>query len=118
MEQTSKPAIAGILIIISGVLGLIAGLGSFIGFGVVSGNFGVPTGYIPPFVPGLVMVTAIILTIMSIVTIVGGVYSLKRKIWGLALAGAIMSIFVAFPLGLALGIAAIVLLIMSANEFA
>ncbi len=43
----------------------------------------------------------------------GGIFTLQRKRWGLALAGAIVAIL---PFSL-LGMAAIVLIILSKNEF-
>lgn len=49
MEKTNKPTAAGILNIISGALGIIGAISMFIGFGVVSGALGIPTGYIPGF---------------------------------------------------------------------
>ena len=100
MEKTSKPTTAGILAIISGVLGLILAVSYFIGFGVVSGALGIPTGYIPGFVPGIVLGMAIPTLIIAILALVGGIYALQRKKWGLALAGSIAAILAFFPLGI------------------
>ena len=113
MEKTNKPTVAGILAIISGVLGLIWAISLFIGFGVVSGALDIPTGYIPEFVPGLVLGLAIPSAIIAVLAIVGGVYALQRKMWGWALAGSILAILAFLPLG----IAATVLAAQSKNEF-
>ena len=113
MEKTNKPTNAGILDIISGVLGLIWAGCLFIGFGVTSGALGIPTGYIPPFVPGLVLGMAIVSTIAAILALVGGVYAVQRKMWGWALAGSIAAILAFFPLG----IPAVILAAQSRNEF-
>ena len=113
MEKTNKPTVAGILAIISGVLGLIWAVSLFIGFGVTSGALGIPTGYIPGFVPGLVMGMGILSAIIGILALVGGIHALQRKKWGLALAGSIAAILSTFILG----ILAILFTAQSKNEF-
>ena len=113
MEKTNKPTVAGILAIISGVLGLIWATSMFIGYGVVTGALGIPTGYIPEFVPGIVLGTAIPTLIIAVVALVGGIYALQRKMWGWALAGSICAILAFLPLG----IAATVLAAQSKDEF-
>ena len=113
MEKTNKPTNAGILCIITGALELIWAACCFIGFGVTSGALGIPTGYIPPFVPGLVLGTATVATIIGILALVGGIYAVQRKSWSLALAGSIAAILAFFPLG----IPAVILAAQSRNEF-
>jgi hypothetical protein len=51
--------------------------------------------------------------------LIGGIYTLRRKIWGLALAGAISSILASIPLlgGIPLGKAATILVALSKDEF-
>jgi len=49
----------------------------------------------------------------SILAIVSGIYALQRKNWGMALAGSIAALFCSAPLG----IAAIILIALSKNEF-
>ena len=113
MEKTNKPANAGILCVITGALELIWATCLFIGFGVTSGALNIPTGYIPAFVPGLVLGMAIVSTIAAILALVGGVYAMQRKRWGWALAGSIAAILVFFPLG----IPAVIFAAQSRNEF-
>ena len=55
----------------------------------------------------------ILLIILGTVAIVGGIYALRRKNWGLALAGSIC----ALPAGLILGILAIIFVIKGKGEF-
>ena len=102
MEKTWKPTAAGILCIIAGVIGVITGLvvatiGGMVGaiFGAAFGLFGVPS------------------IILGIIAIVGGSYALKRRIWGLALAGSICAL-VGFGI---LGILAIIFVILGKGEF-
>ncbi|MBN2463117.1 MAG: hypothetical protein JXB43_05900 [Dehalococcoidia bacterium] len=61
----------------------------------------------------VVITLAIFSLIVSILAIVGGIYALRRKNWGMALAGAIAAFFCSAPLG----IAAIVFTALSKNEF-
>ncbi|MFC2071363.1 hypothetical protein ACFLUU_01410 [Chloroflexota bacterium] len=56
---------------------------------------------------------ALFVTLISILGIVGGVYALKRKRWGLALAGAIAGTFTFFPCG----IPAIIFVTLAKQEF-
>ena len=115
MEKTSKPITSGILDIISGALSFFWAISLFIGFAITSEAWTVPggVGYIPDFVPGLILVWAIIAIIITAITLVGGIYAIQRKMWGWALAGSILAIIAFFPLG----IAATVLAAQSKNEF-
>jgi hypothetical protein len=80
-ERTWKPKAAGVLCIIAGVIDL----GPVVAVAVLSGllvpNFG-GIGFIvfAPLIP---------LLLFGIIQIVGGTYALRRRRWGLALAGAI-----------------------------
>ena len=102
MEKTNKPTTAGILNIITGALGVIWAICLFIGYAVVSGACVVPggIGYIPEFVPGIVLGMAIPTLILAILALVGGIFAVQRKQWGWTLAGSIAAILVFFPLGI------------------
>ncbi len=113
MEKTNRPTVAGILTIISGVFGLIGTISLFIGFGVTSRAFGIPIGYIPAFVPGLILFMAILSALIDILALLGGIYAIQQKMWGLSLAGAIAAIMVFLPLG----IPAVILIAQAKNEF-
>jgi len=89
--QTWKPTVAGTLTISAGAFGLIVGI--------------VLIGRSPLFIVGLVAI------IISIVALAGGVCALKRRVWGLALAGSICSVFCW------LGIPAIIFIALSKQEF-
>jgi hypothetical protein len=51
--------------------------------------------------------------LISILAIIGGVYALKKKLWGLALAGSIAALLSSFILG----IASIIFTIMGKEQF-
>ena len=130
METTStrtwKPTVAGILNIISGVVGLIVAVGmimAMIMIGSTSDSWGYipefPFYTVPPFVPNILLIIAILLASVSMLALAGGIYALKRKRWGLALAGSISAIFASTPLlrMLPLGILATIFIAMAKDEF-
>ena len=103
MEHTWKPTAAGILCIVAGAAAAISGLGLTVLGGVIGVPFG--AGWMGAFgVPWIVF---------GVIAIVGGVYSLKRRAWGLALAGSICALSGYFILGLL----AIIFVAMGKNEF-
>jgi hypothetical protein len=107
-NKTWMPTVAGILDIIAGSWGLILAL-LFVFLGVVMRS--VPD--IPPYLFPIFTALAVPFAIVGILAIVGGIYALQRKIWGLALAGSIAAFFPSWILG----IAAIVFTALSKNEF-
>jgi len=107
MEKTWKPTTAGILSIVAGVFGLIAAIVVGVIGGTIAGLEEIPG------LGTLFAAIAIPLIILAIVAIVGGIYALKRRIWGLALAGTICSLFSVWLLG----IPAIIFVILGKSEF-
>jgi hypothetical protein len=60
--------------------------------------------------------------VLGTVAIAGGIFAIRRKVWGLALAGAVCAIVPPHPWGSliwtpALGILAVVLVVLSKSEF-
>ncbi len=114
--QTWKPTAAGILEIIGGSLQIITGLAVVLFSGAVAGGLrpGLPYGGglgLPiPMIAGV----GLPLLLLGVVAIVGGIFALKRKAWGLALAGGICALFPPYSL---LGILAIVFIALSKEEF-
>ena len=107
-KKTWMPMTAGILDIVAGGFGLIGAL-AFVFVGGIM-RF-LPD--VPPFLWPIFTAFAVPFAIVAILAIVGGVYALRRKIWGLALAGSIAAFFSSWVLG----IAAIVFTSLSKNEF-
>ncbi len=104
MQKTWKPTVGGILAIIAGALQVIVGIamaavggigGAFIGMGWLSA-IGAP------------------LIILGVIALVGGIYSLKRRIWGLALAGSICALVDPWFI---LGVLAIIFISLGKGEF-
>ena len=121
MEKTWKPTTAGILTIIAGCLGIGAGALitlSAIPLGLVGAMAGAikDLGIISGLLAGLAGVIGIIgagMIGMGTVAVVGGIYALKRRTWGFALAGTILATICSTPLG----ILAIIFVSMGKREF-
>jgi hypothetical protein len=116
MEKTWKPTTAGILSIIAGSLGAISGIViAVVGGAIAAGLKSIPaipeifTTVAIPVIGGI----GIPRIILGIVAILGGVYALERRKWGLALAGAICSLICVFFLG----ILAIIFVAIGKDEF-
>jgi hypothetical protein len=103
MQETWKPTVGGILAIIAGAIELIIGI-------VVAavGSFGWFFGM------GWFSAVGAPLVILGIIAIVGGAYALRRRVWGLALAGSICALFGPWAL---LGILAIIFVSLGKGEF-
>ncbi len=124
MEKTWKPTTAGILNIIAGVLSLLGAIGVIIGIIVFVfvgsapflaygwGDLG-DLGIGPNFLIIILVIAAIFSAIIGIFPLIGGIYALQRKKWGLVLAGSIVAILGSTPLG----IAATILTAISKDEF-
>lgn len=132
MERTWKPTAGGVLSIISGILEILIGV-AIIFFGSIVGMLGENWPYLnevwpelgdlamlTPYEIGMIGVTAliigIIILVFGVIALVGGIHSIKRKRWGLALAGAILS-FPFLPLGGILGILAVIFISLGKGEF-
>ncbi|MFC2050173.1 hypothetical protein ACFLTN_03230 [Chloroflexota bacterium] len=111
MKKTWRPTTAGILDIVTGVFTLISVLGLIIGFVVTSS--GEVAGEVPAFVPSIIVILATFYLIVGVLGLIGGIYALQRKKWGLALTGSIAITFFWFILG----IPAIVFTVQSRKEF-
>jgi len=112
MERTWKPTTAGILSIVAGAFNLIAGIAiACVGAACLDPW----TGYMGKTCLWFGAIGAPLIVI-GIVAIVGGVFALRRRIWGLALAGAICALFP--PPVVVLGILSIIFLALSKEEFA
>jgi len=118
LPKTVMPTVGGILSIISGALGFIT-IAFFLTFGSVFGaaiarevlsSLGYWQAGLPLTIIGII---AILLLCVNIVAIIGGIYAIQRRGWGMALAGAICSVF---PSQI-LGVLAVVFIAISRREF-
>lgn len=99
MKKTCKPTVAGILSIIAGVFTLIGFIALIIG-GFATSSHAFFKGLVPDVnVAAICFGLSVLFLIIGVLAILGGVYALQRKRWGLALAGSILVIFTSFYLG-------------------
>ena len=117
VTKTPMPVIAGVLDIVHAVFGLLCFIGLLIAIIAVSG-VGAAIYYGPAWGANMVPLAvlwsiAIPCIISTILSLIGGVFAIQRKKWGLALAGSIAAIFPTFIFG----VAAVVLIALSKNEF-
>jgi len=104
MERTWKGTTAGILTIIGGICGIAVGaILATVGAAFLMG------------IPGLELMAGIGVGIIAIgvVALIAGIFTLRRKSWGFALAGAILALFPIIPLG----VLAIIFVAMGKSEF-
>lgn len=105
-KKTWLPTVAGILSIVAGAFELLVGMA-------IGGVGAILTTFMS--MPGLGAFVGFPLMALGIVAVIGGICSIRRRVWGLALAGAICSLF--FPHITVLGILAIVFVAVSKREF-
>jgi hypothetical protein len=119
--QQNNAKIGGILSIVAGSMGCVSALfmiafAFFMGF-VTRGEVYHGSYYSADDVLNIMMVVYVILgvigIIISVLAIIGGIFSLRKKVWGLALAGAIAGVLTFFPCG----VVAVIFTAMGKPEF-
>jgi hypothetical protein len=103
MERTWKPTTAGVLCIIAGAISVIIGI-VIAAVGGIGWFFGIPW----------ISAIGAPIIVVGIIAIVGGSYALKRRVWGLALAGSICALIGPWVI---LGILAIIFVSLGKGEF-
>ena len=130
MNKISKTIIAGILLIIAGTLSVIMWMGlaamdiSIIEttiipeFESISSEYGSMT-FSAESMKDLFVICGTIGFFLSVFTILGGIISIKRQMWGVALAGSILGIFTIGPLfaSSVLSLIGLILIVTSKSEF-
>ena len=121
-NKSSTPMIAGILLIIAGVLALLSWVSvitmatSIIDISMLQEMDVTMT---VERAREILVICGTIGCILAIFPILGGIVALKRKLWGMALAGGILGLFTIGPLFLSsiLALIGIILVITSRKEF-
>ena len=103
MERTWKPTAAGILCVIAGAIAVITGI-------VVAVVGGIGWLFWMPWFSAI----GVPIIVVGVIAIVGGSYALKRRAWGLALAGSICALLGPWAI---LGILAIIFVSLGKGEF-
>jgi uncharacterized membrane protein HdeD (DUF308 family) len=117
MENNWMPKVAGILDIVAGSIGILMTCFMALWFAFISYLIPMNGNEFNDFPATFLLIFmipfAIFMLAAGILAIVGGVHALKRKKWGLALAGSIGALFAQ----LALGVVAIIFTVMGKKEF-
>ena len=117
-----KSTVGGILSIVAGALGLVGGLillmvtlfmSSAFNDPAIFGDFSTTDGQFLTIFSVIYGVAGVFGIIVGALGIVGGIFSIQRKRWGWALAGAIAGCLSFLPLG----VGAVVLVAMGKSEF-
>ena len=101
--RTWKGTTAGVLTIIGGIIGIVAGGFAILGTAFLAGMTGFE--FLGAIGAGFLA--------LGIIALIGGIFALRRRKWGLALTGAIFALFPAVPLG----VVAIIFIAMAKKEF-
>ena len=115
--QDAKPTIAGVLDIIAGAMSLV-GSGVFVVIAVVISRTINLSGHAEAEVLSalplaILLPLALFGVIVGLVAVVGGAATLRRRRFGLAVAGAVAALFAFFPVG----IPALILTVLSQKDF-
>jgi len=109
VPKTWKPTVSGILDIVGGALSILGAIAVFLGIlffipiSMSAGPGPVPEmgcWMIPGILEAILPIAAVYFLIVGILPIIGGIYALRRKKWGLALAGSIAAIFGSSVMGI------------------
>jgi hypothetical protein len=115
MNRTSLPVAAGIICIVVGALSLIGGFFMSLFFSVMSASTYWEGTISSENVSVIAWVLFLPYLVVCVLSIVGGVFALRRKTWGLALTGAICCLLTWWAW--MAGVAAIILVVLSKKEF-
>ena len=102
--NSSYPVVAGVLSLVSGAFGILGSIAmilvSVFFWSSISIEANTPDEF-PFFIfQAIYLVWGIVILVLSILAIIGGIFSLQRKHWGMALTGAIASILTFLPAGI------------------
>ncbi len=114
LKTSPIPVAAGIILLTTGIVSL----GFCIYYLVFFKTEGEDMSNI--FISGIAQIGAGIMLIPALITIMGGIFSLMKKKWGLALTGAIICLFliiVPYFIASILGIGAVILIIIGRKDF-
>ncbi|MFQ6106300.1 MAG: hypothetical protein ACE5QF_01745 [Thermoplasmata archaeon] len=109
VEKTAKPVIGGILIIIGALAGIIGGA-----MMIWAGSLFLPIPTVGFDLGGIFAICGIIWILLSLIGILGGVFAMQRKHFGLAIVGGIFSLLFGFFI---FGLIGLILVAISKNEF-
>lgn len=119
-QSTVMSLIGGVLVVISGLLGIILGLILAVLSSSITDLMGGMYGEdVLSAVEGILVTCGVIWFIIGLVALIGGVFAIRRKKWGIAIVGGVFALFTIGPyfLGSILGLIGLILIAISKDEF-
>jgi hypothetical protein len=120
VRRSPSPVVGGILVLIAGLLAL-GNAVAFLSYTAADlENTGVtlPSGTTWDQILGIIRACGAVEVVFGIVAIVGGIFAIQRKHFGLAVAGALLGLFgFGFVVGSLLALIGIILIAVSRKEF-
>jgi hypothetical protein len=118
-EKGIVSVVGGILILIAGIMGLAMG-GIFLVIDVDDlDQLGVDVTGMLDFIEDLLTVCGAVFIILGLIAVLGGIFGVMRKHWGLAILGGVLGLFVIGPLflGSILALIGLILVAVSRKDF-
>jgi hypothetical protein len=117
---SSKSLIGGVLLMISGLIGIIYGL-VFVSLSstvidVLGGTYGED---VLKMLEGVLVACGVIWFIVGLIALIGGVFAIRRRRWGIAVVGGVFGLLTLGPwlIGSILGLIGLILVAISKDEF-
>jgi len=128
ISNSSKPLIAGIFLIVAGLLGILmwsmvlaidpSELDPLLLQNALPPDSSISLEQLQSMIQSFMLTCGIIGCILSIFTLAGGIVAIKRKSWGLAIIGGILGLFtIGYFLGSIMSLIGLILLIVSRKDF-
>jgi hypothetical protein len=120
MDNKEYANTAGLLLILSGALAVLTGLGLlFTGYFNLVIHEGMHSTGFGEMMVGFFVICGAVIAILAIFPILGGIMALKKKMYGLALAGSIIGLLTIGPFFVSsiLSLIGLILLVKSKDEF-
>jgi len=117
---TSKSLIGGVLLVVSGLIGIITGLIFAALSSTVIDMLGETYGEdVLRMAEGVLVACGVIWFIIGLIALIGGVFAIRRKKWGIAVVGGVFGLLTFGPwfIGSILGLIGLILVAISKDEF-
>lgn len=118
-KKTVIPVIGGVLILIAGIMGLaMGGILLAIDFDDLD-EYGVDVAGVGDMVEDILTVCGTIAIILGLIALIGGLFGVMRKHWGIAIVGGVLGLFVIGPmmLGSVFALIGLIMVAVSRKEF-
>ena len=117
--QTAKPVIAGILLIVFGLITIGNAIYTIVTVDAAMGSLPGVAGDQLDIINDIITICMIIFIIMGVISILGGIFATKRTKFGIAIMGAIVGLFTIGPFCLSsiTALVALILIAISLDDF-